>query len=403
MHAAAASAASRPLTTDGVIAVSRSLAGRVTAHRRHLHRRPELGFAEQATAAYIEAVLDGLGVAHRRSVGTGVVAVLPGGGRRTVAVRADMDGLPVPEAPGRFGYRSEIEGLSHACGHDAHVAVALGLAELLGATGLPGTVVLLFQPAEEGPGGAAPMVAEGVLDDPAPEAVLALHVSTRYPTGTIAVRPGPFTASDDAIDLVVHGVGGHAAHPETALDPVPVAAQIVTGLQQLMTREVDPLSPAVLTFGTVSGGTRRNVIAPSVRLQGTLRVLDPGLRAGLVRRIGEVAQGIGSAFGTRVEVQHVPGYPSGVNDAELCQVLEDAAVATVGEGALVAAEATLGAEDFFAFGATGLPLAMFQLGVANPSLGITAPNHSADFDIDEAALPAGVAVLAEAVRRLLVR
>jgi len=401
---ASSTAAPLPLTTDGVVAVSASLASRLTTHRRVIHRRPELGFAEEATAAYVETVLDELSIAHRRVIGTGVVAVLPGGGPRSVAVRADMDALPVPEAAGRDGYRSEVEGLSHACGHDAHVAVALGLAELLAGSALPGTVVLYFQPAEEGPGGAAPMVDAGVLDDPAVEAVLALHVSTRHPTGTIAVRPGPFTASDDALDIVVHGVGGHAAHPETALDPLPIAAQIVTGLQQLMTREVDPMSPAVLTFGTVSGGTRRNVIAPSVRLQGTLRVLDPDLRPGLVRRIDAAAKGIGAAFGARVEVSHHPGYTSGVNDPGLCQVLRDAAAATVGDDAVVTAQPTLGAEDFFAFGAdTGVPLAMFQLGVANPALGITAPNHSADFDVDEAALPSGVAVLAEAVRRLLVR
>lgn len=391
------------LETSQIVSEAQRLAARVCEHRRALHRRPELGFAEHATQAYLESVLSDLGVAHRRSAGTGLVAVIPGRGPGCVGIRADMDALPVTEAPGREGYRSEIEGVSHACGHDAHMAVALGLAELLsGVEDLPGTVVLYFQPAEEGPGGAEPMVAEGVLADPAPSAVLALHVSSRHRSGVVGLRSGPSTAADDAFDITVHGVGGHAAHPEETVDPVPVAAALVQSLNQLMTREINPVTPVVLTFGTIAGGTRRNVVATSVRLQGTLRTVHQHNREHLLKRIPQVATGIAEAHRATVTVLHTPGYDMGVNDPALTEVVAASARAVLGEHRVVAEpEPTLGGEDFYAFGSTGLPVSMFLLGVANPERGITAPNHSPDFDLDTDALPAGVAVFAETLRRLL--
>jgi amidohydrolase len=391
--------------TAAIQEAGRQLEATVRLHRRTIHRRPELGFGEHRTAAYIESVLTSLGIPHRRVVGTGVVAVLQGRGPGCIGVRADMDALPVPEAPGRDGYRSEIEGVSHACGHDAHVAVALGLAQLLAALDdLPGTIVLYFQPAEEGPGGAAPMVAAGVLDDPPPQAVLALHVSSRHPSGVVALRYGPSTGSDDGFDLTIQGVGGHAAHPDTAIDPIPVAAQIVNALQLVITREVDPVNPAVFTIGSIHGGTARNVIAPSVVLQGTLRTVDEELRSRMVARIGEVAQGIAAAHRAKVSIAHRAGYDAGYNDPALSEVVASAARAVTSEHRVLAEpKPSLGGEDFYAFGSTGLPVSMFLLGVADSALGIDAPHHSPAFDVDERALPTGVAVLAETIRRLLGR
>ena len=210
--------------TETIVAAAHHLAPSLTEHRRTVHRHPEAGFEEHRTAAYIDAVLDRIGVAHRRVAGTGVVAVIPGTNPdRAVGIRADMDALPVPETPGR-PYGSEIPGWSHACGHDGHVAVALGLAELLSnVEDLPGHVAIYFQPAEEGPGGAEPMVAAGVLDDPAPQAVLALHAYNQYDTGVVALKSGPASGSADEFRILVRGVGGHAAYPHTALDPVPIA------------------------------------------------------------------------------------------------------------------------------------------------------------------------------------
>ena len=391
------------LQTEAIRQEAERLADRLVEHRRTVHRHPEPGFAEHRTAAYIEAVLSELGIPHRRAAGTGVVGLLRGQGRRCVGLRADMDGLPLTEAPGRLGYRSEIDGMAHACGHDAHVAVLLGLAELLaGVDRLPGTVALYFQPAEEGPGGAEPMVAAGVLDDPRPDAIIALHVSSRHPSGLVAVHPGPSTGSDDAFEIVVQGTGGHAAHPHNAVDPVPIAAEVVLALQHVMSRESDPVRPAVLTVGAINGGVRHNVIAPDVRMAATLRTLDDAQREHLVRRVVEVSQAIATAHRGTAHVEHRPGYPVGANDPALTGVLAEAAGAALGEHRVRHEPLpSLGGEDFYAFGATGVPVAMFRLGVADPSLGINAPHHSSEFDLDESALPAGLATFAEAVRRLL--
>lgn len=393
-----------PLTTSVIRTRAAELADTVRRHRRALHRHPELGFEEHRTAAYVEEVLGGLGVAAKRVVGTGILAVVgdPGAGR-CVAVRADMDALPVEEAPGRPGYRSEVPGVSHACGHDGHVAMALGLAELLaGVDDLPGCVALYFQPAEEGPGGAEPMVGAGVLEEPAPLAVLAAHVTSALPAGVIGVREGPFTGSDDTIRVRIHGQGGHAAHPHHTVDPVPVAAEVVLAVQHLVTREVDPVRPVVVTFGTINGGTRHNVVATEVTLTGTLRTLHPATRELLVRRIPEVVRGTAEVHRASASVELEHGYAVGVNDGWLVDVVRSAAADVLGHERVVELEApSLGGEDFFAFGDSGVPVAMHRLGVANAERGIVHPAHSPDFDLDEAALPAGVAVFAEAARRIL--
>lgn len=380
-----------------------ALAPTLVRHRRTLHRHPEPGFEEHRTARYVESELDRLGVPHRRIVGTGVVAVLEGDGAGCVGVRADMDGLPVPEAPGRDGYRSEVEGMSHACGHDAHVAIGLGLAELLAAMPRrPGTTCLYFQPAEEGPGGAEPMVAAGVLDDPTPDAIVALHVSSWHETGKVSVRPGTATGSDDTFEITIEGVGGHAAHPDTAVDPIPIAATVVHAVQQIMYREVDPVVPSVFTFGTICGGTRHNVIATSVRLTGTLRTVQEEVRRHVVRRVEEVVEGTAAAHGAIGKVLHHRGYPAGFNHLGLSDVISAAAQNLYGPDAVrLERYPSLGGEDFYSFGATGIPVAMFRLGTRHPEgLVGTAPHHSPEFDLDEAALPVGVATFAETLRRV---
>lgn len=380
-----------------------ALRDRLVEHRRTIHRHPELAWCEHRTASYIETVLSNLGIEHRRVVGTGIVAVIEGRGGGCVGVRADMDALPVTEAPGREGYRSENDGVSHACGHDAHVATLLGLAEMLvGQAELPGTVVLYFQPAEEGGGGAEPMVADGVLVDPTPDAILALHTASNHPAGTVALRSGPVTAAVDDITVTFHGIGGHAAHPYRSIDPVPVAAIFITNVQQIVTRELDPLKPAVITFGSIHGGTRHNVIASSVTLEATMRSLYPDTREYLVERIQQMAHGVATANRTSATVEIEHGYPAGYNDSALTRLVYGAAKAICGDEYVTVEEhPSMGAEDFFAFGETGIPVCMYRLGVANAARGITAPHHSSHFDIDESSLPVGVAVFAESIRRLL--
>lgn len=391
-----------PTPTD-IRATASDLADRVRQHRRVLHRRPEPGWAEHHTAAYIESQLSALGVEHRRVLGTGVVAVVHGRGPGTVGIRADMDGLPVTEAPGREGYRSTVEGMSHACGHDAHVAIALGVAEMLSALpDLPGTVAFYFQPAEETTGGAAPMVAAGVLDDPEPQAVLGLHVASRLPCGVIGLRDDVVTAAHDSLRIGVQGIGGHGAHPETAIDPVPIAAQIVLAIQTVITREIAAFDPVVITFGTIHGGTAANVIAPEVTLEATIRTLRPEIRRLVIDRIGEIAEGIASAHRAKAEIVVHHGYAVGHNDPGVAALVASATTQVLGsDGLVMEPNPSLGAEDFFAFGTTGVPVCMFQLGVANPAKGIDAPHHSPWFDIDEQALPLGTAVMAGAALRVL--
>jgi amidohydrolase len=391
------------LTELGLAEAAAGLHDRVVAHRRALHRQPELAFAEHGTAAYIERVLTDLGVPFRRVIGTGIVATIRGSGPGCVGLRADMDALPVEEAPGRAGYRSEVPGVSHACGHDAHMAMLLGVAELLTrAAPLAGTVALYFQPGEEGAGGAAPMVAAGVLADPAPDAILGLHVSSRHACGLVALRSGPVTASNDTLTITVQGAGGHAAHPHTAVDPIPIAAQVVTAVQHIITREVDPAKPAVITFGTIRGGTKSNVIAPSVELGATLRAVDEDVRAQLLDRVAQVSTAIARAHRGDALVTVERGFAAGYNDPALTTLVAGAARSVVGDHRVVFDPVpSMGAEDFFAFGSTGIPVCMFRLGVANAAAGITAPHHSPEFDIDEASLRTGVAVFLAAVRDLL--
>lgn len=397
------------LTTDAIVEGSAALEKRVVAHRRTIHRQPELAFEERRTAAYVEGVLDELDIHHRRVVGTGVVGVLRGAGDgdgpvRAVGIRADMDALPVPEDPGRTGYRSQVEGVSHACGHDAHVAVALGVAELLAdVEDLPGDVAFYFQPAEEGTGGATPMVEAGVLDDPAPDAVLGLHVASTLPTGVVGVRHGAVTGSNDTLRLVVRGRGGHGAHPDGAVDAIHAVAHVMTAIQTMLTREVDPVKPVVLTFGTVHGGHRANVVADRVEVTGTLRTVQPEVRQLLHRRVTEVAHGVAQSLRATCEVEIVPGFGVGINDTHVIDIVAASAGTLLGRERVVwQQEPSLGAEDFFDFGHTGVPVAMFRLGTGSRDLGTDAPHHSSSFDVDESALPTGVAVLAEATRRILV-
>ena len=369
-------------------------AGHVVELRRAIHRRPELGFEEAQTQALIERELEALGIAHRRLAGTGVVAVvlgaLPG---RTAALRADMDALPITERSG-VEFSSEIPGKMHACGHDAHVAMLLGAARVLqGAReSLHGNAVLIFQPAEEGPGGAQPMIEQGALSDPRVDAIAMLHVDVRLETGTIGVTPGPVNASADELYITVKGRGGHGAYPHTAADAIPPAAAIVLALQNIAARETDPLKSVVVTIGTIEGGYRSNVIADEVRMSGTLRAFDPVIREGLEARIRRIACGVASAYGVQAEIEVRYGYPPVVNNALLAQQFADYAAAH-DVARVIAAPPTMGAEDF-AYFANALPGLQVRLGVRSEQAGSTHPGHSAQFRVDEEALPVGVRALA---------
>jgi amidohydrolase len=370
-----------------------SLLEHVRALRRRIHRRPELGFEEHETAALVERELDALGIAHRRVAETGVVGILEGAKPgRVAALRADMDALPIAERSG-LDFASEIAGRMHACGHDAHTAMLLGAAARLAQTRdtLAGTVVLIFQPAEEGPGGAEPMIAQGVLDDPRVDAIAMLHVDTRLETGAVGITPGPVNAAADEVYLTVRGKGGHGAYPHTAVDAIPVAAALVLGLQNIAARETDPLKNVVVTIGTIQGGYRNNVIADTVEMSGTLRAFDSEIRNGLESRVRRIADGVAAAYGAKAEVRIVRGYPPVVNDPTLAHDFERYLRAH----SAIRCERmppTMGGEDFayFAQRVAGLQV---RLGVRSERAGSVHSGHSPEFRLDEEALPVGVETL----------
>lgn len=364
------------------------------AVRREIHRHPELGFEEERTAAIVERELDAAGIAHRRVAKTGVVGVIrgtrPG---RTVGLRADMDALPIGEDSGE-SFASEVAGRMHACGHDAHTAMLVGAARVLaaGRDSLSGNVVLLFQPAEEGPGGALPMIDAGVMDDePKIEAVAMLHVDVRLDTGSISITPGPVNAAADEFHIAVFGVGGHGAAPHKAHDAIPCAAAIVLALQNIAARETDPLASVVVTIGTIAGGYRNNVIADSVKLTGTVRTTDPDIRAGIEPRIRRIIDGVAAAYGTRAELTVIYGYPPVVNDRELAAAFAEHVRSTTPIEVHSLAP-TMGAEDF-AYFAQRVPGLLIRLGVRNEALGAVHYVHSAQFRLDEGALPIGISTL----------
>ena len=372
---------------------STATVARVVELRRTIHRRPELGFEEHETQALVERELDALGIEHRRVAQTGVVGVvrgaLPG---RVVGLRADMDALPITERTG-LPYASEIPGKMHACGHDAHTAMLLGAARELAAKKgeLHGSVVLLFQPAEEGPGGAVPMIAQGALDDPKVEFVAMLHVDVRLAPGTIGVTPGGVNASADELYITVRGKGGHGAYPHTAVDTIPAASAIVLALQNIAARETDPLKSVVVTIGTIAGGYRNNVIADAVEMSGTLRAHDPQIRDGLDARVHRIVENVAEAYNTTAEIRIVRGYPPVVNNEELAESFTRYLRANTTIGVERPAP-TMGAEDF-AYFAQAVPGVHVRLGVRSEAAESVFPGHSPEFRIDEAALPTGIQTL----------
>jgi amidohydrolase len=365
---------------------------RATAIRREIHRHPELGFEEQNTQAIVERELDALGIEHRRVARTGVVGIVRGALPGCVAgLRADMDALPITEDSGE-DCASEISGKMHACGHDSHTAMLLGAARELHDTraSFHGTAVLLFQPAEEGPGGAQPMIDEGALDDPKVDAVTMLHVDPRLATGTIGITPGPVNAAADEFHLTIRGKGGHGAYPHKAVDVIPCAAATILALQNVAARETDPLASIVVTVGTIEGGYRNNVIADRVFMTGTLRTHDPALRATAEGKLRRIVDGVAAAYGARAELEMIFGYPPVVND---CDLAEAFAAYTRELGFTVERPApTMGGEDF-AYFAQRVPGVMVRLGIYNEAVGSIHSGHSPQFRLDEGAIPTGIAAL----------
>jgi amidohydrolase len=374
-------------------AIAPDVAEHAIALRREIHRHPELGFEEEKTAALVERELDALGIEHRRVAGTGVVGIvrgaLPG---RVAGLRADMDALPLTERSGE-SFSSEVPGKMHACGHDAHTAMLLGAARVLQSERerLHGTAVLLFQPAEEGPGGALPMIEAGAMENPGIDAVVMLHVDPRLETGTVGFIPGACNAAADEFHVTIEGRGGHGASPHTAIDAIPCAAATVLALQNIAAREIDPLKTIVVTIGTIEGGYRNNIIADRVTMSGTFRSQDPQIRMELEGRARRIVEHVAAAYGATGKLEVIYGYPAVINDATLAATFRE--YMSANSRIPVASPApTMGGEDF-AYFAERAPGLLIRHGIRSEAAGSVHPGHSALFRVDEAALTYGIETL----------
>jgi amidohydrolase len=386
------------------LADAQALAEQMTAVRRDLHAHPELGFQEVRTARIVAEQLARLGYEVVTGVGkTGVVGLMGGAkaGDRTVLMRFDMDALPIDEL-NDVPYRSQTPGVMHACGHDAHVAVGLGVAEIMAKHRelWGGTIKLMFQPAEEGLGGALAMIGDGLLEGPRPDVALGLHVSSGHPLGQAVVRSGALLAASDGFEILVQGHGGHGARPHETIDAVLVGAHLIVALQTIVARSIDPEQTGVVTVGSIQAGNAGNVIADSALLRGTVRTFDQETREMIHRRIEEVAAGVAATFGATIDVRLRIGVSPTINAAPPTDVVFDAAAEVLGAGQINTTFRTTAGEDFSEVLAR-VPGSFFFIGSRNEELGFTAPHHNPHFDIDERCLPLGAAILCDAAVRCL--
>jgi amidohydrolase len=382
---------------DQIQQLSANIFNDVVANRRHLHSHPELSFHEVQTSAFVAGKLDELGLQYQRMADNGLVALIKGEkpSDRVVALRADMDALPILEA-NDVSYRSQNNGVMHACGHDAHTSSLLGTAKIL--TDLKsqfgGTVKLIFQPAEEKlPGGASLMIKEGVLENPKPQAVLGQHVMPLIDAGKVGFRAGKYMASTDEIYVTVRGKGGHGAQPQQNIDPVIITAHMLTALQQVVSRFADPKSPSVLSFGKVIANGATNVIPNEVYLEGTFRTMDEKWRDEAHIKIKKMAHGLVESMGGTVDFNIVRGYPYLINEEKLTAATRSHAEDYLGKENVLDLDIWMAAEDF-AYYSQVADSCFYRLGTRNESRGITSSVHTPTFDVEEDAFKISTGLMA---------
>ena len=383
---------------EKIKSLSEQYSGEVVEARRHLHENPELSYQEYNTAKFVTGKLQSFGIRVKEGVATtGLIAEIEGKnpGKKSIALRADMDALPINETSD-IPYKSRVPGVMHACGHDVHTASLLGTAKILHAIKdeFEGTVRLLFQPGEEKtPGGASYMIRDGALKNPQPCGIIGQHVFPLLPVGKIGFREGMYMASCDEIYLKVIGKGGHAAAPELAVDPILIASHIIIALQQIISRNASPKQPTVLSFGNIIGKGATNIIPNEVNIAGTFRAMNEEWRASGLKKIQKMAESIAEGMGGKCEVEISKGYPYLENNPELTRRIRDAAEAYVGRDNVVDLDITLGAEDFSYYSQV-IPASFYRLGTNNTAKGITSYVHTPTFDIDEDALKIGPGLMA---------
>jgi amidohydrolase len=382
----------------------RSLQPQLVEWRRQLHQKPELGFQEKLTAEFVAQKLQSWGIEHQTGIAeTGIVATIKGnkpGSEKVLAIRADMDALPIQEL-NEVSYRSQHDGVMHACGHDGHTAIALGTAYYLQTNrqDFGGTVKIIFQPAEEGPGGAKPMIAAGVLQNPDVDAIIGLHLWNNLPLGTVGVRAGALMGAVECFNCTILGKGGHGAIPQQTVDSIVVAAQIVNALQTIVSRNVNPLDAAVVTVGELHTGTRLNVIADTARMSGTVRYFNPDFAGFFQQRIDQIIAGVCQSHGAKYDLDYISFYPPVINNADITELVRSVAVEVIETPMGIVPECqTLGGEDM-SFFLEAVPGCYFFLGAANPEKKLDYPHHHPRFDFDETALAMGVEMFVRCVEK----
>ncbi len=382
---------------EKIKALAKEFAPAQIAVRHHLHANPELSYQEFKTAAYVKAQLLEMGIASEEKATTGLVAIIEGKNpaSRVMALRADMDALPIQEQ-NDVPYKSTVPGVMHACGHDVHTTILLGAAKILMATkdSWEGTVKLFFQPGEEkNPGGASYMIRDGALQNPAPEAIVALHVHPGLDTGKLSFRKGRVMASADEIYMTIKGSGGHAASPHLAADTILIASQVIISLQQIISRNRNPVSPSVLSICSVQGGNTTNVIPSEVKLMGTFRAMDETWRYKAHELITKTAKGVAESMGAEIDVLIDVGYPTVDNDPAFTDIAWKLADEYMGAQNVLETEMRMGAEDF-GYYTQAIPGCFFRLGVRNEAAGIIHNVHTPHFNIDENAIEIGMGMMA---------
>ena len=378
--------------------LSADYTAQVIAYRRHLHANPELSYQEFNTAKFVADTLTSFGIKPELGIAkTGVVVLIEGENpsKKIVALRADMDALPIQEM-NQVSYTSTVPGVMHACGHDVHTSSLLGTAKILNEikNEIEGSIKIIFQPGEEkNPGGASIMIAEGVLKNPAPTSIIGQHVMPLIPAGKIGFREGKYMASSDEIYLRVIGKGGHGAAPELTIDPVVIAAHIIIALQQVISRNASPKQPTVLTFGKVIADGATNIIPDEVKIAGTFRSLNEEWRESGLKKIRKMSESIADGMGGKCEVTISRGYPCLENNPELTRRIKTAAEQYVGKENVLDIDLTLGSEDF-AYYSHVIPASFYRLGTRNEAKCITSYVHTPTFDIDEEALKIGPGLMA---------
>ncbi|MDU2490499.1 MAG: M20 family metallopeptidase [Clostridium celatum] len=374
--------------------------------RRTLHQYPELGFEENNTSKFIKNFLTKEGITFKEFAGTGVCGIIEGTkegeNKKVIGLRADIDGLPMQDKKS-CSYASKISGKMHACGHDGHTTILLGAAKLLNKNKdkFNGTIKLIFEPAEETTGGAKVMIEEGVLTNPNVDVMCGLHVEETLDAGMIMVRRGTVNAASNPFNITIKGSGGHGAYPDTAVDPIVMASHVVTSLQSIVSREIKPVNPAVVTIGSIHGGTAQNIIPNEVKLGGIIRTMTNEDREFAKLRLKEIVNGVCTTFRGSAEIEIEESYPCLYNDDDMVKILEDSAKNIIGaENVKVQKNPKLGVESF-AYFANKVPSVFYFLGIRNEEKGIIYPAHNSLFDIDEDALPIGVAIQCEVAMNYL--